>query len=74
MICRGEHEQALGETGESIELVDQDVHVARRVRVALLADGEAHELGVTARDRDRRPELVRRVADEVPLAFEEHSL
>ena len=31
-----------------MELVDEDVHVARRVRIALVADGEAHELGVTS--------------------------
>ena len=60
-----EREQAVRDAGEPLELADD--HVGVRTRLPLGAGDQ--QLGVPARDGDRRPQQVRGVADELALAL-----
>jgi hypothetical protein len=67
-ILRGRQDhQALGELREAAELVEDDAGILGDLPVyARVAD----QLGVAAGDRDRRPQLVRGVANECALALD----
>ena len=68
IVRRRQDQQAFGEPREPPELVEDDAGVARDLPVHT---GVTDELRVTAGDRDRRPELVRGIADELSLPLEE---
>ena len=66
----GDEQQPLGNPPQPVQLADDDIDVLGELSVVAF-DRAREQLGVTERDRDRRPQLVRGVLQEPPLVVEQ---
>src|SRR5680860_1294451 len=68
VLCCGQEKETFGDPGQPVQLVENHLSVVAGLVVRVRC---ADQLGMTPSDRDRRPELVGRVTDELTLPLEE---